>query len=85
MVRVHTELSIQKNVDIIPAPAQIRHKISSILEDQVNKPTQHNPYKNAIKSLKNKINNKQLIITKADKSNTTVILPKSDYIEKILS
>jgi hypothetical protein len=38
---------------------------------------------NALKTLRHKINQNQLIITKADKGNTLVILYKDDYNKKI--
>jgi hypothetical protein len=38
---------------------------------------------NTIKSIRHKINQNQLIITKADKRNTLIILYKNDYNNKI--
>jgi predicted nucleic acid binding AN1-type Zn finger protein len=37
---------------------------------------------NTLKSIKQKINLNQLIVTKADKSNTLVVIRKDDYYKK---
>lgn len=38
---------------------------------------------NIVKSIRNKTKDNDLIITKADKSNATVIIPKVEYVNKI--
>ena len=66
------------------------HLIKSKLKDRVfssfrgsQKSSEKNLSKAELKSLKDLINNKDIIIQKADKGNTVVVLNKIDYINKM--
>ena len=62
---------------------RIRYEISNIVENMdMNKVKNRNKINAKVKILKDKIKEKELIITKADKGNTTVIMRKDEYIKK---
>lgn len=64
----------------------IRHKVVDILENTITK-QQPSITSNDIKitkQIKSKLKNNDLILTKADKGNVTVIMTKQDYIDKTL-
>lgn len=66
---------------------QIRHEVSDIIEkaykiSQYKKKKSEEQIKRNLNKLKRKIQENQLIVTKADKGNTTVIMCKHDYIKR---
>ena len=58
------------------------HIIKKIITSEIKNKSKQKQDNKTLKEIKNKVNNNNLIITKADKSQATVIIDKTDYIRK---
>lgn len=63
---------------------QVQYSSEKLVKILNNQNIENNLDKNFVKSIKTKIKNNNLTVTKADKSNAIIILPKTDYVEKVL-
>lgn len=80
---VATEIIITKNKDKISNQNFLKYKLADHISNNQNSKSCVSYTLEEIKSIGRKINSNGLVVTKADKSNTTVIMRRDDYEEKI--
>lgn len=82
MTAVHTELAIQNNLQTIKNPSILKHTLAHKIINSKSRQTR-STQDTTINSIKEKIQKDSLIVTKADKGNTTVIIKEDEYSSKI--